>query len=1626
MVDPHGAALEKLRAALDELGEKSPQATDGKWLERLTAECAPIIVEWDINRAWLWKEWPGRTHPDAGIDVVAERSDGALIAIQCKSRKIKEGETTAPINKAELNSFIAESTSKVSAFASRWLVVNGPVAISNTHAQRVMEDHDVALVNLHADLRKQVDAAQDTEPESCPHCADPTEPQTRNCMQDETVRTAVASLREHAQGAVGAARGRVILPCGTGKSRIALRLIEELCGAGEVAAVLCPSIALVSQLRREFLLHATGKLTALAVCSDQTAGRGSDLSKDPTADLSKTRAKDVRGRVTTDSGEISAWMDQLPADRIGVIFGTYQSSHRIADALVGGKRLAVLVADEAHRTAGIRRVKGQEEQLRDFTVCHNQEKFPATYRIYQTATPKVYGTPNAQGKERKLQSGDWIVRSMDDEATFGPELYRRSYRDAVENGWLSDYRIIALGVNDEDAYKEANKLASAQGASLSTTQLLRGLPIALVLGGATRGSGHVVRSAINFLNTVKHSEEMTNALQSEAVRQWVAGRLMANGDKSPPAQYRLEHLDAGSNVAQREEATAKLAEASDETPHGILNVGIFGEGTDAPSLSAVGFIEPRKSPVEVIQAVGRVMRRSEGKSLGYILCPIVIPPNVDAESWLANSATPDDGWQALGQILMALRAHDDRIEEKLADLMTVYLPPAPSEDVEVSTVVGLGSESGRASYHIHQGKPGAAERAAEGVVKGNVRPGDVFQPFVQPEAGPRAAHQPNAKDDPQRIVTAKPTADGTVEMRERSVVRDKPKSDGTPGPVNMERTKKAAKATLNGKDGRVIKPRRTKEETAADQAKIREQRTLNLLEKSKADEMGIFVNLLEKSGLCRNRALRSVNTLEGAIAEARRCLEGDELTPMLNAHFGINQAEEPQSKGKPSADGCTVASLLLMNAAMLHQRIAGGGWLPGVDGLEKVKNATNAAQLVLRQWNTITRHDFRPVLEPAIEVIWAVQDTGKVSGLNRALRHLAGEAERLAFDYADLGADYAGELFNKVMGHQASDGAFFTRPVAASLLARLALDVAAPDADWTDSTPLGSGRIVDLACGSGTLLAASLADMKRRAREQGAVERQLGELQKVAVENTLVGLDFNPVSLQLAAAQLTAGNADVTYRNMGLHRMPYGESGGQVRAGSLELLAQRPVIGIGTDELDYGDHDDGSEPLRLTQDDPTLEDAVKAVTGARVVIMNPPFTERGKMGEKFPVEIRSRLRKRVDGLESTLVQSDSELDGFISKTSIGPLFEALAEKCADAANGIVAMVCHQPSEKNLSQNTSINESLIVARRLVPREGAKPSTRIISLDRLPTDDQAVAELHERLAQCETGLLSDGWGEVSEWPVDRIESGDWTAGAFRAPEVANAAFDFANDRSLLQMEEQGMVPSAVLSGGGQMKDFKQAPSNAPGAFPILYFKGEEAQLTIRGVPDRHWAPQKSLPRREWIEVPGTDGPQHPVTAGRIMKHASYLLVSAGQDTGSARLTAVAQEERCVGVGWLPVPGVTLARAKAAAVFLNSTVGRLQLLRNPGKKLAFPLYRPAGLKTIRLPDLSDNKVVDRLSHCWEATAGMEVPQYRDGECDVRRIWDDAVADALGWEKEWLAGLRRLLHREPHVRGLGYGEVG
>ena len=1673
-------APDVIEKAIATVAEASREQTGGKWLENLTVNAGPHIRDWDITQCWAWSEWPereahfpGTTNQDVGIDCVAARRDGEHIAIQCKSRQLDEYGHGNPINKEEFDSFASASADAF--WSERWIVTNGDNPLGNNVKQTLaMASKPVKMVIIGNDLLQQQAAFTHEE---CLHCEphpDEEEPQqTKTCMQTEAIAQSVRILKEHEHSEsgglpVGQARGKIILPCGTGKTRISLRIVEELTSPGELSIVLCPSIALVAQIRREYLQHAEKDIRALAVCSDETAGydpkkeSSRNTAADPTLDNSNVSANDVKGKVTTAPAEIAQWIhDGQGTHQISIIFGTYQSGSRIAEALKEtGVTANVLVADEAHRTAGLRRkrkaqngtLSDAEQRIRDFTLCHDNEAFPATYRVYQTATPRIYDT----SRVNQDQASDWMVRTMDDETVFGVELYRKSYVESVKNGWLSDYRIIAVGVNGPDAYRIANTLAGETASKgrnpLTSTHFLRGLAFSLAMGGATqhREDGTLpIKSCIAFMNTVDKSKNMTDALQTDGVRKWLQDWLDENQNGQTAADYRLEHLDATSNVTARETAKQRIAEATEQTPHGIINVGIFGEGTDSPSLNAVAFLEARKSPIDVVQAVGRAMRTAPGKERGYIICPIVIPANADPEQWLSTS-NKEEGWQELGQILLALRAHDQRIEDNLADLLQLYIPKPPPA---LRTIVAVAtSEDKRIHYREHEGPPGEAQEAVERVLDGKSTLAKEFHTLSAPQQIPASAEESQSisetsrpafqTDEPTQIVAGKKNNDGSIELRLDTVARANPSPDGTRGAVDIRKSKAKAKDMINKGEGVRIpttkekKPRPTHEERL-------ERSAMQMLLLSGMGEDGntIRMNLLAKSGLVDNRVVRDLNILEASVKEAAHHMRNDGLQPTLDQHFGLDNLKD--DKRKTQADGCTIAALLMMNAAMLHQRIANGKWLTGVSDLESVKNDVNVVRRVRREWDRIMRHDFRTVLEPAVNAIEAVEDTGRLAGLERSLRHITSEAERIAETYADMGADHAGPLFNRVMGNQESDGAFFTRPVAASIAARLTMDTCG-DVDWTDPDVWRDHKTVDLACGSGTLLAAMLTDMKRRAHDQGANEAQIADLQKLAVEETIKGLDINPVSLQLAAAQLTTGNQEIRYNQMGLHLMPYGPSPDdltRVSVGTLELLGQK-AIAPRENELNLADDRIGSQIVWSQLDNAELGDAVDEVKDARIIIMNPPFTSRKKMGEKFPATIQQALRSRVDDMERTLVASDPGMMGFSDKNSIGPLFVALADH-VKRPDGVITMIeptialstpsglkerqtlaqryhIHTvltgrwPREFTLSQNVEIDECMVIA---VAHDGTRAPTRFIHLDRMPHDEDGVAELHQALLDCLDGPLDDGWGEVSYWPSDRITEGDWTPAIWRSPELAEASRRFSTHRGMRTIREHGYSCEATL----QMMDKKNFIPARPGklgSFPIISSKGAHGQTTIRSTPDAKWEPTNTDEERRIL-----NGGTYP-EVDKLLAKAGHLLVTSGQAPSTARVSAIADANKYVGRGWLPVTGPNVQAAKAIAVFINSTAGRLQLLRNAGRKIAFPQYNPKPIENLCIPNIEDSQVKSVLADCWERTKDMVVPQFQDGECEVRQMWDEAVAEAMGWDPDELARLRELLNNEPHVRGLGYNQ--
>ena len=152
---------------------------------------------------------------------------------------------------------------------------------------------------------------------------------------------------------------------------------------------------------------------------------------------------------------------------------------------------------------------------------------------------------------------------------------------------------------------------------------------------------------------------------------------------------------------------------------------------------------------------------------------------------------------------------------------------------------------------------------------------------------------------------------------------------------------------------------------------------------------------------------------------------------------------------------------------------------------------------------------------------------------------------------------------------------------------------------------------------------------------------------------------------------------------------------------------------------------------------------------------------------------------------------------------------------------------------------------------------KPPTRFINLDRLPIDETEVDDLHLNLKDC-PGLMANGWGEVSEWPAELMEAGDWTPAIWRSPELAHAARRYADMTDDLQVIE-GQSAGRMVHATGQLLrgSFEPASGDVPGSFPILKSKGTEGQISIRSRPDEHWIPKKY------------NGKRRQATAARIRK-------------------------------------------------------------------------------------------------------------------------------------------------------------
>ena len=446
-------------------------------------------------------------------------------------------------------------------------------------------------------------------------------------------------------------RGKLIMACGTGKTFTALRIAEAVADVGGRVLYLVPSISLFAQSMREWATQRAVPNRYIGICSDTRAGK-----KDEDASL-----EELEIPVTTEPSRISKALRLAQGGAMTVVFCTYHSLGLVEAAQEeGAPPFDLILCDEAHRTTGIERP--EDGKTSPFVLVHDGERIRAAKRLYMTATPRLY----TESAKEKAARHDVEVFSMDDEETYGPLFHRLLFSRAVEQDLLSDYKVVVLTMSEQhvDAALQAHLAADDSEINLTDAAKVVGCWRALQNPENKEKDKEPVsplKRAIAFTNTIKSSKRL-EAHWDVIVTQ--ARDMLPEEEQADALQCETRHVDGQHNALDRKSRIDWLKGDSAEENGAcriLSNARCLSEGIDVPALDAVLFMSPRNSHVDIVQAVGRTMRKAEGKEYGYIILPIAVPAGVDPATALDRNEQFDVVWS----VLRALRSHDDRLDAEI-------------------------------------------------------------------------------------------------------------------------------------------------------------------------------------------------------------------------------------------------------------------------------------------------------------------------------------------------------------------------------------------------------------------------------------------------------------------------------------------------------------------------------------------------------------------------------------------------------------------------------------------------------------------------------------------------------------------------------------------------------------------------------------------------------------------------------------------------------------------------------------------------------------------------------------------------------------------------------------------------
>ncbi|GAA7944411.1 DEAD/DEAH box helicase family protein [Helicobacter pylori] len=616
----------------------------------------------------LWNDWELRGNErDKGIDIVIQTTSKEYIAVQCKFHQNS-------ISYNDISPFLTQLLSGVGEVRFKKGII---ISTSNLTSEALKAIEQIRSTGMGIDIDEITEedfiySRIDWEK------FDPTKTEDEIPLCDKKrprphQTEAIKATKEYFSNPKNT-RGKLIMACGTGKTYTSLKIMEAL--EPKITLFLAPSIALLSQTFREYAQEKSEPFYASIVCSDDKTGQSKNEDNDDIkfSELPlkpSTRLEDI----------LSAYKKAQKENKRFIIFSTYQSALRIKEAQEAGLNgIDLIICDEAHRTVGAMYSSNERDDKNAFMLCHSDENIKATKRLYMTATPKVY----SESSKAKAKESDNVIYSMDDADTFGEEIYTLHFSKAIALDLLTDYKVIILAVRKENLSGVTNsvnkKISQLEAKGTKLDKKLINNEFVCKIVGTHKGlakqdlivldeknkEDHNLQNqydtapsqrAISFCKSINTSKNIKDSF--ETIMECYDEELKKKSFKN--LKISIDHVDGTMNCKDRLEKLEELNKFEPNTCKVLSNARCLSEGVDVPALDSVIFFDGKSAMVDIIQAVGRVMRKAKNKKRGYIILPIALE---ESEIQNLDEAVNNTNFQNIWKVIKALRSHDPSLVDE--------------------------------------------------------------------------------------------------------------------------------------------------------------------------------------------------------------------------------------------------------------------------------------------------------------------------------------------------------------------------------------------------------------------------------------------------------------------------------------------------------------------------------------------------------------------------------------------------------------------------------------------------------------------------------------------------------------------------------------------------------------------------------------------------------------------------------------------------------------------------------------------------------------------------------------------------------------------------------------------------